>query len=194
MNSQTTKDRLASESRDLLAIRDLLDVYCQKVVDKELPSATSDLRRKRVLLEPKLKESMDKIISSLAECLSIVDFEGDIDSTSFNRTEPVDENLKQKVKDKQQELDNTLSKAIEMRNTYPKKQLNIALEICAAARQEIDKVEYKIVSQEQSTIDTIEVTDNTVEAYRDAIRLSKNIIKKTQYLPEKIETILDILE
>ena len=67
MNSQTTKDRLASESRDLLAIRDLLDVYCQKVVDKELPSATSDLRRKRVLLEPKLKE----VDASLASFSSV---------------------------------------------------------------------------------------------------------------------------
>ncbi|KAI8346758.1 hypothetical protein BD560DRAFT_493195 [Blakeslea trispora] len=194
MNSQTRKDRLASESRDLLAIRDLLDIYCEKVVDKEVPSVTPNLRRKRALLEPRLKESMDKIVSSFAECLSIVDFEGDIDSTTLNRTEPIDENLKKKVKNKQQELDNILSKAIEMRNTYPEKQSNIAREICAAAAQEIDKKEYTTISREQTMSVNIEVANDTIEAYRDAIKLSKSIIKKTQHLPERIETILDILE
>ncbi|RCI06653.1 hypothetical protein CU098_013798 [Rhizopus stolonifer] len=163
----TRKNKLTSESRDLLATKDLLQAYCQKALDDKLLPNTKEARQKRALTQPRLEELMNKMIASFSGCLSIVDFDGDIDAS---KTEPINEELRQKIKSKEQELDAVLLKAIDMRRTVPQKQLNIAQEISAVIGQQAEKAEFKVISDEK-------ITTDTVEAYRDTIRLSKHILK-----------------
>ncbi|KAF1800570.1 hypothetical protein V8B55DRAFT_1534867 [Mucor lusitanicus] len=184
--SDTNLEKVPFDSKDFLALESKFQDYVQQV----LQEATIGSLEERDMLKSELEQWTSSIFTSLADNSAFTDTEGMDNRGKPNLLDPTDEELKEKVKQKELEFNADLKKVVKYRAQAPSALAKLSREICESESMEAEnlKIELSATDTSEDQLDAASL-ESAKKEYIDAMQLLSNLEKIT---PKEVSQIAKV--
>ncbi|GAN11612.1 hypothetical protein MAM1_0749d11188 [Mucor ambiguus] len=184
--SDTNLEKVPFDSKDFLALESKFQDYVQQV----LQEATIGSPEERDMLRSELEQWTSSIFTNLAENSAFTDTDGFDNRVKPNLIDPTDEDLREKVRQKDSEFNADLKKVVKYRAQAPSALAKLSKEICESESMDAENLRIELptvdISQDQFEVASLE---SVKEEYKDAMKLLSNLEKIT---PKEVSQITKV--
>ncbi|KAK4512397.1 uncharacterized protein ATC70_003096 [Mucor velutinosus] len=181
--SNTNLEKVPFDSKDFLSLERKFQDYVQQV----LQEATIGSLEERDMLKGELEQWTTNVFTNLAENSAFTDTDGIDNRVKPNLIDPTDEDLREKVRQKDLEFNTDLKKVVKYRAQAPSALAKLSKEICESESMEAEhlRIELPTIETRQDQLDVVSL-ELVKEEYKDAMQLLSNLEKIT---PNEISQI-----
>ncbi|CAO3639190.1 unnamed protein product [Mucor fragilis] len=204
--SDANLEKVPFDSKDFLSLESKFQDYVQQA----LQEATIGSIEERDMLKSELEQWTTSVFTNLAENSTFTDTDG-IDNrgkhgqavsaiaiSSFsvtvkpNLVDPTDEDLKEKVRQKDLEFNADLRKVVKYRAQAPSALAKLSKEICESESMEAEKLRIELPTIETRDQFDVASMESAKEEYKDAMQILSNLEKVTPREISQISKVQDI--